>query len=236
VGEKFWDRDKVVDAVIAASAGGSGEGMVSESELEQIAREMGVDSSRVREILARGTGTIKSNDQINDVVGFPGPESFERVVDGDVSATQLSELIDRVGARYEDAGEPGLREAREFWEGWRYVTVEMTRREGDVRIWARSKVSYQRLMPLLTMALLPLLFSLIFLLRRPSAPVLIAVVVFAALLLLGWLVIGAQMRRNRVRILEKVDRLAESVRSEIRSGLGESTWVRDEESIEDRLR
>lgn len=190
--------------------------MVSESEVGQLAREMGVDEGRLRNILAGGTGTIQSREIVSKGYGWPGNEEFERVISGELSPVDLEEIADLAGGRYEDKGVPGVREAREFWEGFRYVTVNISSREGRTRVLAKSKISVQRLAPFFPF----LIFIPIIALKMATKgnpgdleSVIQGIIAMGALIYFG---VGWGMRTSRKRIQEKIDSVAEAVQEHIR--------------------
>lgn len=209
-----------MEALMAAASrqlGSSPEDSVAESELYSMAEELGIDSNRLREVLGRGTGAVQSRDQISPGIRWPGPEQFERVLDGELSESQLEELADRVGSRYEDPGTPGTRESREFWQGWRYVTVDLIKREGKTRIVARSRISSSRLLPLMPFALLPIMINLAVIAKNPNTANLVGFAALLGLMVATWFLIGWQMRRNRETIRGKVDDLVQAAKSAIQS-------------------
>lgn len=223
---------------MAASSSADGETVeddtVSEQELLSMAGEMGVDSSRLREVLARGTGTIQVRDEVSKGWAWPGNESFERVIDGEISGGQLEELADLIGSRYEDPGNPGVRETREFWEGFRYVTVDLSVRDGRTRILAKSKISSMRLAPLFPFLFLPMMMFFGFAIRNDVGNLEQAIQGVLAIGLLAYFGVGWGMRGSRQRILEKVDRIAESAQGLVRESRKANTLSVSEE-IQERV-
>jgi hypothetical protein len=203
-----------MDALMAAASGEDGaasDDSVSESELLAMAGEMGVDSSRLREVLARGTGSIQVRDEVSKGWAWPGNEVYERVIDGEVSTGQLEELADLMGARYEDAGTPGVRETREFWEGFRYVTMDVSVRDGKTRILARSKISTMRLAPFFPLLFVPMMLFFAVTVKNSPGNLEQAIQGVLAIGLLAYFGVGWGMKGSRRRILERVDRLARAV-------------------------
>lgn len=190
---------------------------VAESELYSMAEELGIDSNRLRQVLGRGTGAIQSRDQISHGIRWPGPEQFERIVDGKLSEAQLEERADPVGSRYEDQGTPGARESREIWPGWRNVTVDLVKREGKTRIVARPRISSSRLLLLMPFAFLPIIINLAVIAKNPNPANLVGFVALLGVMVATWFLIGWQMRRNRETIRGKVDDLALAAKSAIQS-------------------
>ncbi len=217
-----------MEALRAASeSGGGDDDLVSESELLAMAGEMGVDSGRLREVLARGTGSVQGRDHVATGWGWPGNETFERVIDGELSPGQLEEVAELAGGRYEDGGTPGVRETREFWEGWRYVTLDVTARGGRTKILAKSKISYMRLSPFFPLlAIACLMFFVLMLKENPSnlEQALQGVISMGLLFYFG---VGWSMRLNRKRIVARVDELAAKVKEQVVGG-GEDRFRSDE--------
>ncbi len=217
--EKRYSREEAMDALMAAASRADGvrdDDSVSESELMAMAGEMGVDSSRLRDVLSRGTGSIQARDDVSKGWAWPGNETFERIIDGELTAAQLDEFADLIGARYEDPGTPGVRETREFWEGFRYITVDVSVREGKTRILARSKVSGMRLAPFFPLLFLPMLIFFGLTLKRDIGELDRAIEGVLSMGLIGYFGVGWGMRASRKRILAKVDRLGESIQERVR--------------------
>ncbi|MFM9873765.1 MAG: hypothetical protein ACKVQS_09915 [Fimbriimonadaceae bacterium] len=217
--ERRYTREEAMDAMMAAASqadGGSSDDSVSESELLAMAGEMGVDSVRLREVLSRGTGTIQVRDEVSKGWAWPGNETFERVIDGELTAGQLEELADLIGARYEDAGTPGVRETREFWEGFRYVTVDISVRDGKTRVLARSKISTMRLAPFFPILMVPMMMFFAFAIKSDVGNLEEAIQGVLAIGLLAYFGVGWGMKGSRTRIVEKVDRLAGATQDQIK--------------------
>jgi len=238
VSEKRYTREEAMDALMAAASGADGvapDDSVSESELLAMAGEMGVDSSRLRAVLSRGTGRIQVRDDVSKGWAWPGNESFERVIDGELSASQLEELADLMGSRYEDAGTPGVRETREFWEGFRYVTVDLSVRDGRTRILARSKISTMRLVPFFPLLFFPMMIYFAVTVKNSPSNLEQAIQGVLAMGLIFYFGVGWGMKGSRKRILEKVDRIAESAQELVRESRRVETASAAEE-IQDRIR
>jgi hypothetical protein len=208
-----------MDALMAAASGEDGaasDDSVSESELLAMAGEMGVDSGRLREVLSRGTGTIQVRDEVSKGWAWPGNETFERVIDGELTAGQLEELADLLGARYEDPGTPGIRETREFWEGFRYVTVDVSVRDGRTRILARSKISTMRLAPFFPILFIPMMMFFAVTVKNSPSNLEQAIQGVLAIGLLAYFGVSWGMKGSRTRIVEKIDRLARATQDQIK--------------------
>ncbi|ARU40923.1 hypothetical protein CCB80_07105 [Armatimonadetes bacterium Uphvl-Ar1] len=231
--ERRYTREEAMEALRAASeSGGGDDDLVTESELLAMAGEMGVDSEQLRAVLARGTGSVQGRDNVATGWGWPGNETFERVIDGELSPGQLEEVAELAGGRYEDGGTPGVRETREFWEGWRYVTLDVTARGGRTRILAKSKISYMRLSPFFPLLAIACLMFFTLMLKENPANLEQALQGVISMGLLFYFGVGWGMRLNRKRILARVEELAASVQEQVR---GQGALVVGEEELEDRL-
>lgn len=228
---KNYTQEEAMDALMAASGDGRGrgEGMVSEDELAAVAAEMGIDGERLREVLERGTGTVRARDELSQGFGWPGSEVHERVVSGELSEGALQELAGEMGSPMGEAPDKVGRVMREYWTGFRYITMEATVRDGRTRIVARSRPSGQSLLPMIMFVGMGAFVGTV--VTAKKAPEFALIVLLGSLMvgLVSWLFAGFRMRSARGEIGDRIDRVAEMAREEIRRG----GVVR--ESVETRL-
>lgn len=233
--DRRFTREEAIELLTAAAARGDGgdfDDSFGEVELMAIADEMGIDRGNLRSVLAGGTGRIDVYDQVSAGV-LPGNEMYERVIAGEISGGELAEIADFGGSRFEDQGEPGVREVREFWDGFRYVVFEAVTRDGRTRLVARSRTSVMRLTLLIPIVVISFAFLVGVSKRSPgSLPLLLSAYGVGALA--AFVLAIVQARRGQRRIRSMMDGVAERVAGIIRVGGGSTMPISEE--VRDRLR
>lgn len=218
--DRVFSKEEAMDALMAAASGASGvsERGTTQEELEAVATEMGIDVGRLREVLARGTGTVQANDETGSGMGWPGRETFERTVNGELSEGAFAELTGELGLPLEPYQGGVKRAVGEYWSKMSYMTVEMTSRAGRTKLVARSKPSTRVLAPFYGMAgtFSFVIISAVAKKAPENLAWVVATVGFAVFV--AWFLAGTLMRRNRGEVAAKMDRLAGKVKEELQAG------------------
>lgn len=193
---------------------------------------MGIDRDRLRSVLQRGTGTVELRENLGGNWQWPGQETYERVVSGQVSDEALRSLQGHLGSPIEEDLAQNGRVVGEFWSGWTYTTIEVVSRTGKTKITARSRPSIQQLMPLFMIFGSGVFISIAFVSKKATDALPTFFAFWAVFLGIAWFIVGNRMRSNRGVIRGRLERVVESVRDEILNG---SSSI-ESESVEDRLR
>lgn len=246
--EKQYSRDEAIDALLLAAnnkADTTSEDFVSETELLQVAKEMGVDTDRLREVLSQGTGTIQSKDKVRGGIGWPGNEEFVRTLSGELSDEGIQEIADALGTPMTEKPSVAGSAHSESWIGFLYRTTTVVKRGRRTKITMRLRPSFNRIMPL---AMILIFFNIVPVVNLTSTKLSAQVAIwfavgFAVGLAVIWALLGVSMRKSRDAAIKLLDETAELAKGEIISRnnanttfLTSSNLVAPDEEIQDDLR